>query len=152
MKVVKIILKKYKLFIIGVLLGSIITGGGVYASTVGASNVSYSNSSSGLSATNVQGAIDTLYQTANTKLTKLRYMYCYNVHSQKINTTDCNTSNYTQAMANCVRTCQNNSTCKNEKEKEYGGTSEYCFSSVISSTCNSNITNLYNSCISTIGN
>ena len=65
MKVVKIILKKYKLFIIGVLLGSIITGGGVYASTVGASNVSYSNSSSGLSATTTQQAIDELYKKAD---------------------------------------------------------------------------------------
>ena len=45
----------------GMVLGGIITGGGVYASTVGAGNVSYSNASSGLSATTAQGAIDALY-------------------------------------------------------------------------------------------
>ena len=50
----------------GIVLGGIITGGGVYASTVGASSVSYSNASSGLSATNAQGAIDALYEKAST--------------------------------------------------------------------------------------
>ena len=51
----------------GMVLGGIITGGGVYASTVVATNVSYSNASSGLSATTTQQAIDELIrrQTIN---------------------------------------------------------------------------------------
>jgi hypothetical protein len=109
MKVVKIILKKYKLFIIGVLLGSIITGGGVYASTVGASNVSYSNSSSGLSATNTQGAIDALYQTADTKLTKLKRIYC-GEYFHRIAGSDC--SGFSSWYSNCMTGCSNQSACK----------------------------------------
>ena len=49
----------------GMVLGGIITGGGVYASTVVATNVSYSNASSGLSATTTQQAIDELYKKAD---------------------------------------------------------------------------------------
>ena len=52
---------RLKVFGTGIVLGGVIAGGGVYASTVGASSVSYSNASSGLSATNAQGAIDALY-------------------------------------------------------------------------------------------
>lgn len=66
MKKVGKIIKKYKLLIIGIVLGGIIAGGVVYASTVGASSVSYSNASSGMSATTVQGAIDELYSEADT--------------------------------------------------------------------------------------
>ncbi len=62
----------------GIVLGGIITGGGVYASTVGASSVSYSNASSGLSATNAQGAIDALYEKASTYIDP-SYINFYNM-------------------------------------------------------------------------
>ena len=53
----------YKI-IVGVIVGAIIFGGGVYASTIGATNVSYSNASSGVDANEVQTAIDKLYKKA----------------------------------------------------------------------------------------
>ena len=68
MKKVGKIIKKYKLLIIGIVLGGIIAGGGVYASTVGASSVSYSNASSGMTATNAQGAVDELYEMSTTRI------------------------------------------------------------------------------------
>lgn len=58
--------KKLKSFATGLAIGGILAGSGVYASTIGAGNVSYSNASSGISATNAQGAIDTLYKKAST--------------------------------------------------------------------------------------
>ena len=57
----KKIKKKYILIIIGILIGLVISVGGVYAAvTITGSNVTYSNSSSGLTSTTVQGAIDEL--------------------------------------------------------------------------------------------
>ena len=47
------------------MLGVIISGSSVYAATLLASNVSYDNTNSGISANNVQGAIDVLYNKAN---------------------------------------------------------------------------------------
>ena len=47
-------------------LGAILTGGTVYAATVlPSSQVGYDNSTSGLAATDVQGALDELYVKAN---------------------------------------------------------------------------------------
>ena len=67
----------------GVVLGGAIAGGGVYASTVGANNVSYSNASSGLSATNVQGGIDALASQAS-ELKYLKYYYaCHSIQVSK---------------------------------------------------------------------
>lgn len=67
----------------GVVLGGAIAGGGVYASTVGANNVSYSNASSGLSATNAQGAIDALASQAS-ELKYLKYYYaCHSIQVSK---------------------------------------------------------------------
>ena len=67
----------------GVVLGGAIAGGGVYASTVGANNVSYSNASSGLSATNVQGGIDALASQAS-ELKYLKYYYaCHTIQVSK---------------------------------------------------------------------
>lgn len=63
-------------------VGSILVGSGVYASTVSAGNVSYSNSSSGLNATNAQGAVNSLYQTSKSlKSTNdtLKYLHYYNL-------------------------------------------------------------------------
>lgn len=61
-------------------VGSILVGSGVYASTVSAGNVSYSNSSSGLNANNTQGAINSLYQSSkDLKSTNdtLKYLHYY---------------------------------------------------------------------------
>ncbi len=60
-KVKKVIRSNYKIFI-GVLIGLIISLGGVYAATtIAGSAVTYSNTTTGLSSTTVQGAIDELY-------------------------------------------------------------------------------------------
>lgn len=75
----------------GVVLGGAIAGGGVYASTVGANNVSYSNASSGLSATNAQGAIDALASQAN----ELKYFkYYYECHSVQIDKSEFSTKSH----------------------------------------------------------
>ena len=50
--------------IIGIVVGSIIFCGGVYAANVSGSDVSYSNASSGVDANEVQTAIDKLYKKA----------------------------------------------------------------------------------------
>ena len=66
----KKIKKKYIFIIIGILIGLVISTGGVYAAvTITGNNVTYANSSSGFTSTNVQGAIDEL----NTK-TDIRKM------------------------------------------------------------------------------
>ena len=57
-------IKEYRMLIVGI-VGGILFGGGVYAATIGATNVSYSNSSSGIYANNVQDAIDKLYEKAD---------------------------------------------------------------------------------------
>ena len=60
-KVRKIFKNNYKI-LIGLILGVIISVGGVYAAaTISGSTVSYSNTTSGLSSTTVQDAIDELY-------------------------------------------------------------------------------------------
>ena len=48
------------------ILGGILFSGVTYAATVLANSISYDNTNSGLSANNVQGAIDELYNKANT--------------------------------------------------------------------------------------
>ena len=69
-------------------VGSILVGSGVYASTVSAGNASYPNSSSGLNANNIQGAIDTLQSKVDKlehKNKRLRHVrYFYQCHSYKI--------------------------------------------------------------------
>ena len=57
-------IKEYRMLIVGIVGGVIIFGGGVYAATIGATNVSYSNASSGIYSNNVQDAIDKLYTKA----------------------------------------------------------------------------------------
>ena len=62
-----------KKYILGVITGILISGTTVYAATViSATNVSYSNTSSKLSSTNVQGAIDELYN--NIFNSNIRYL------------------------------------------------------------------------------
>lgn len=71
MKKVKNLFKNSKTkFILGLILGIILTGGGVYAATIGNSkDVYYDNATSNLSSTNVQDALDELYDKINNKLT-----------------------------------------------------------------------------------
>lgn len=70
MKKVKKIIKNNVKVLIAFILGGIILGtGGVYAATViNASDVSYSNASSGMTSTNVQGAIEELYNDSKKNL------------------------------------------------------------------------------------
>lgn len=67
-KVKKIIKNNVKVFV-GIIIGTMVTGTGVYAATViNASDVSYKNASSGMTSTNVQGAIEELNTKATTKI------------------------------------------------------------------------------------
>lgn len=67
MKKIREIFKKNVKLVIGIIIGGVVFGTlGVYAATVLAANqVTYDNSSSGVSATNVQGALDELYIKAS---------------------------------------------------------------------------------------
>lgn len=67
--------KRLKSFAAGLVAGGILAGGGVYATTVSADNVSYSNSSSGLNANNVQNAINALSSKAKIKASKNAKLY-----------------------------------------------------------------------------
>ena len=73
------LLKNYKL-VMAFILGLIVASGGVYAATtIAGSNITYSNSKSGLSSTNVQGAIDELYEKADIrKAGRFVAAYTYN--------------------------------------------------------------------------
>ena len=66
MKKIKSLFKKNVKLVIGIIIGGVVFGTlGVYAATILASNqVVYDNSSSGISATNVQDALDELYTKA----------------------------------------------------------------------------------------
>ena len=63
----KLIKSNIKL-IIGILIGMVLSITTVYAATIlfASNQVSYDNTTSGLSSTNVQGALDELYTRANT--------------------------------------------------------------------------------------
>ena len=67
MKKVKIFIKNNIKTVIAFILGMIISGTGVYAATIlfASNEVSYDNTSSGMTATNVQDALDELYTKAN---------------------------------------------------------------------------------------
>ena len=68
-KISKFIKDNYK-FLIGVIVGLLLSGTGVYAAnTIYSSNVTYDNSNSGLEATNVQDALDETYDKCFTKIT-----------------------------------------------------------------------------------
>ena len=64
-KIKKILIGNIKI-VVAFVLGVIISGLGVYAATVASSSVSYSNTSSGSSATTVKDALDELYTKATT--------------------------------------------------------------------------------------
>lgn len=64
----EIIKNNVKVFV-GIIIGTMVTGTGVYAATViNASDVSYSNASSGMTSENVQGAIEELYNNSKKNL------------------------------------------------------------------------------------
>lgn len=95
MKKTSNLVKKIPLLIVGIIIG--ITLNIVYASTVASSSVTYSNSSSGISATNVQGAVDELYtQSKSPRISKLSNVVAAYIY----NSTSCKTGNETA----CVRT------------------------------------------------
>ena len=64
MKKRKEFIKSNLKLVIGIIVGAIISGAGVYAVTVASSAVSYDNSTSGTSATTVKAALDELYTKA----------------------------------------------------------------------------------------
>ena len=71
----RILKKNYKL-LIGIIIGSIITGTSVYAATaISSKDISYDNKSSGLTATNVKDAIDEIYDKTFTKEKITAYTY-----------------------------------------------------------------------------
>lgn len=60
---VKEVLKRNYKMVLGIIIGILISGVGVYATiTISSSNVSYNNSQSGLKSTDIKGAIDELYE------------------------------------------------------------------------------------------
>ncbi len=71
--------KDLKSFIAGMAVGSVLIGGGVYATAVSAGSVSFSNSASGINANNVQSALNTMYSSSksisdtNDELTYFKY-------------------------------------------------------------------------------
>ena len=65
-------LKKNKRFLLGFLLGILISSGSVYAASIISKDVSYDNSNSKLTSTNVQGAIDEVYKTATDKIAEAK--------------------------------------------------------------------------------
>ncbi len=63
----KMFKKNYKI-VLGIIIGGIISGVGVYAATtLSSSDITYDNSKSGLTSTNLNGAIDELYEKVNNK-------------------------------------------------------------------------------------
>ena len=68
MKRILKLLNSNKKFILGIILGILLTSTTVYAVTALATSISYDNTSSGLNSTNVQGALDELYTMAKTKI------------------------------------------------------------------------------------
>ena len=78
----RIIKKNYKI-VAGIIIGGIISGVGVYAATtISSSNISYDNKASGLTSTNLKGAIDELNAKAKElKEGKFVAAYTYNENS-----------------------------------------------------------------------
>lgn len=73
MKKVKKIIKNNVKVLVGIIIGTMVTGTGVYAATViNASDVSFKNASSEMTSTNVQGAIEELNTKATTKIAEAK--------------------------------------------------------------------------------
>ena len=65
---IKSFIKDNKKIFVGILIGMLISSGSVYAASIISKDVSYDNSNSKLTSTNVQGAIDEVYKTATDKI------------------------------------------------------------------------------------
>jgi len=82
MKKILLFFKSGFKYIVFFILGIIVASSGVFAAvTITASNVNYDNSSSGLSSTNVQGAIDELYAKAGGSSSKSNFVSAYTYNS-----------------------------------------------------------------------
>lgn len=65
---IKSFIKDNKKIFVGILIGMLISSGSVYAAIIKSKNVSYDNSSSKLTSTNIQGTIDEVYKVATDEL------------------------------------------------------------------------------------
>ena len=67
----KTLLKNNIKFVFGILVGALISGVSVYALTIASKDVSYNNANSGTTKTNVQDAVDELYDNYTVKINQL---------------------------------------------------------------------------------
>ena len=92
MKKIKEVLKKNVKLVIGIIIGAVISGTSVYAAILYASSdVGYDNTSSGMSATNVQDALDELYTKAS-KIDTYKDLQCPGCVYRKSTTYKCNSN------------------------------------------------------------
>lgn len=109
-----------KKYILGVITGILISGTTVYAATViSATNVSYSNTSSKLSSTNVQGAIDELYN--NILNVNIRYL------NEAIVADNVLSNSFKTSAASLSSTSTNKEKGLYVTNSTYGGGNEYYF-------------------------
>ena len=97
-------MKKHYKFIVGIVIGLILSGVVGYAATViSSANVSYNNSNSGLKSNTLQGAIDELYEKTDIRnYNKVVSAYSYN-----------SSTCITGEESTCVKTnCVNSGSCK----------------------------------------
>ena len=149
MKRVRNIIKKYKLLIIGIVIGGVVFGGVVYASTVGASSVSYSNASSGMSAKNVQGAVDELYEMSTTRINQLKHIYCgESIYGSISKSGNSCVSNLKSSYSSCASKtgCSSTAACKDAAIKTYGSVNSYCQYTALANHC-SFVISTYNDCV-----
>ena len=97
MKKIKVFLKNNIKLFLGIIIGGIVFGTiGVYAAILYASSdVSYDNTTSGLTSTNVQDALDELYTKANTRIDP-------NIELNKIVTTNTTGRVYATSSGVCI--------------------------------------------------
>ncbi len=106
---IKELLKKSSRFILGLAIGLTLSVGIGYAATVAGSSTTYNKSTSGLSSTNVQGAIDELYTKAKNSKTKIVNAYTYDKTVLSSTTQGTGYSAVTTKVYKCVT--GNESTC-----------------------------------------
>lgn len=93
MKKISSFLLNNKKFFLGIIIGIIISGGTVFAATIlfASNEVSYDNTNSGMSATNVQDALDELY-TKTSKINIYKDLQCPGCVYRKSSTLKCNSN------------------------------------------------------------
>ena len=89
------LIKNLNDLLIGILIGGVVIGGGVYATALAASAVTYSNTTSKLSSTNAQGAVDALYVKAKEKALNANISSAYTYNSSSCVTGDESSCNAT---------------------------------------------------------